>query len=436
MTSNTNTADGGSYHSAAHHQNTAPQDWDTAPAEAHALEVVAAAAAAAAAGLQVDNSHAGFYASHHAQHAPAPPGVHEGVPAQPSAAEQALIDVTAEMYAAASHLSAHDPASMSGGSEALFDWGPLALANTSAPPPLAPGTHLDSMIPAPEVHDTITSSQSDGLPTGRASRARGGRKTTRSSGTVAEGPSSSQAGPSSSRSKPARSKKARVPPTAVVSATGKGGDDDDDDNDDDEEDDDDDDDDGGAMNAGTSAARGKRKAGSGKDIPSTVGGPELQQVWRSAIEARIAAMNQDSRHVHTTQKRFLTADAQLSEPASPCDSCGRNSLPCYLSPPHIKCCSCTLKGETCSFGLVRHSRKRKALSERDTTLRHARQGYIQKWRTLMRSIVTESRSRGAEDIAKLVEDRLGACINEMAEDLESWVPKDPILHVKPGKLQA
>ncbi|KAK0525946.1 hypothetical protein OC842_005345 [Tilletia horrida] len=186
---------------------------------------------------------------------------------------------------------------------------------------------------------------------------------------------------------------------------------------------------------GAAAASGSRARSEGeKTIPATVGEPAEQAEWREAIEGRMSAMNKDSRHVTTTRKRFLTEGIELSKPLTPCDSCARNHLPCYLAAPHIKCCSCTLKGETCSFGLVRHSRKRKAVAERDTVLRQARSDYVGKWRNLMGRVVDEARAKGAEDIAQMVELRLEACLTEMAEEMEAWVPKDPVAFVKPGKL--
>ncbi|KAL9931158.1 hypothetical protein V8E36_009976 [Tilletia maclaganii] len=189
---------------------------------------------------------------------------------------------------------------------------------------------------------------------------------------------------------------------------------------------------GANSDAGPSSLAAARDAD--KTVPAAVGSHSEQAEWRKVIEARVASMNKDSRHVATTQKRFLGEGIELSKPALSCDACQRNNLPCFLAPPHIKCCSCTLKGETCSFGLVRHSRKRKAHAERDSVLRQARSEYIGKLRALHSDLVHEARSRGANDVAELVESKLGACIAEMTEDMEAWVPKDPVIFVKRVKL--
>ncbi|KAE8251327.1 hypothetical protein A4X13_0g4045 [Tilletia indica] len=434
MSSSTTTAGSAAFHHAGEQENQVIQDWDSVPDDGNSLEVVAAAAAAAASALQDANSHSGFFTSHHGvEDAPAPPGVHEGVLVEPFASQRDLIEATAAAYAAASQAGQHPPP-MSSASGGLEDWSPLALANSSGPTPHAPGTAFSGMEPPSGLPESMPSSQQSSSSTGRGTRARSGRNAARSSGTAAEGSSSPQKGRRSSRSRAGPSKKARFSPADAFPSTGdKNEDDDDDDQHDD--DDVDDGDDRSAVHASTSVAGGKRKADSDKAVPSTVGNAKQQQEWRSVIETRMASMNQDSRHVNTTRKRFLSEDAQLSKPTSACDSCSRNGLPCYLSPPHIKCCSCTLKGETCSFGLVRHSRKRKAHAERDSVLRQARLDYIGKWRDLMGQIIDESRKHGAEDVAKLVEDRLGACITEMEEDMEGWVPKEPIALLKPGKLQ-
>ncbi|KAK0551454.1 hypothetical protein OC845_002166 [Tilletia horrida] len=187
--------------------------------------------------------------------------------------------------------------------------------------------------------------------------------------------------------------------------------------------------------ASSSRSRKRKLANTQEEaVPSRVGTAPEQKEWRAVMQARLASMNTSSRHVQTTQKRFLEDEPELSQPLTICEACTRNKLPCYLAPPHPKCFSCVLKGETCSLALIRHSRKRKALAEQDTVLSQARTEYVNRWRSLKQDLVNEARKHGADDLAELVEDKIGACIEEMESDLQAWVPKDPVAFLKSGKL--
>ncbi|KAK0522576.1 hypothetical protein OC842_006424 [Tilletia horrida] len=147
--------------------------------------------------------------------------------------------------------------------------------------------------------------------------------------------------------------------------------------------------------------------------------PAQQVEWRNAIRARMTTMKIDSGHVITTRKRFLNDTVELVSPEKPCDTCERNHLLCLLSPPHIKCFSCTLKGETCSFGTVRTSQKRQAQREREQAQLQQHQQYMDTWRDLMERIMTTARDAGADDVANMVEHRLDGCMKQMANELET-----------------